>query len=291
MAGYNGGYGLFVKLRTQPTSAPAYGHMSRLGPGIKPGVVGAPGPGDRLRRLDRHVDRPAPALRVPSRRQAGQSAGPEVRHARDGSAARTSRASRGWPASICAAQERAGGARQARGMDETPTAKVRRQAPDGKVERSPTIAARSASSRRSAPTRRSRQASPRFLTMAPRPSPRCSTRRRRPCTVILVYEEPAAAHPPHSPRSPPPARESEAGHTAGRHRQLNKKGPLEAALSFRLQRFIGGFAHHALAADGELAVLDADLDGLAVLDAALEDQRRQRVLQLRWITRFSGRAP
>ena len=52
------------------TSAPAYAHMSRLGPGIKPGVARAPGPGDRLRRLDRHVDRPAPALRVPSRRQA-----------------------------------------------------------------------------------------------------------------------------------------------------------------------------------------------------------------------------
>ena len=41
----------------------------------------------------------------------------------------------------------------------------------------------------------------------------------------------------------------------------------------------------------QLAALDADLDGVAVADPALEDLRRQRVLQLRWITRFSGRAP
>ena len=40
MAGYNGGYGIYVKLAAHARrSAPAYGHMSRLGPGIKPGVA------------------------------------------------------------------------------------------------------------------------------------------------------------------------------------------------------------------------------------------------------------
>src|SRR4051812_9554228 len=51
-----------------------------------------------------------------------------------------------------------------------------------------------------------------------------------------------------------------------------------------LLRLIGALvvrrlAYHALAADAELAALDRDLDGVAVLDAALEDLRRQRVLQ------------
>ncbi len=38
MAGYNGGYGLFVKLEHTKEIGTGYGHMSRLGPGIKPGV-------------------------------------------------------------------------------------------------------------------------------------------------------------------------------------------------------------------------------------------------------------
>src|ERR1700730_16955295 len=38
-------------------------------------------------------------------------------------------------------------------------------------------------------------------------------------------------------------------------------------------------AQDALAADDQLALLDGDLDGLAFLDTAFEDQRRQRVLQ------------
>ena len=38
MAGYNGGYGLYVKLQHTHDVATAYAHMSRLGPGIKPGV-------------------------------------------------------------------------------------------------------------------------------------------------------------------------------------------------------------------------------------------------------------
>jgi murein DD-endopeptidase MepM/ murein hydrolase activator NlpD len=39
MAGYNGGYGIFVKLEHTREIATGYGHMSRLGPGIKPGVM------------------------------------------------------------------------------------------------------------------------------------------------------------------------------------------------------------------------------------------------------------
>ena len=39
MAGPNGGYGLYVKLQHTSDVGTAYGHMSRLGPGIKPGVV------------------------------------------------------------------------------------------------------------------------------------------------------------------------------------------------------------------------------------------------------------
>jgi len=39
MAGYNGGYGLFVKLEHTRDIGTGYGHMSRLGPGIKPGVT------------------------------------------------------------------------------------------------------------------------------------------------------------------------------------------------------------------------------------------------------------
>jgi murein DD-endopeptidase MepM/ murein hydrolase activator NlpD len=39
MAGYNGGYGIFVKLEHTRDIGTGYGHMSRLGPGIKPGVT------------------------------------------------------------------------------------------------------------------------------------------------------------------------------------------------------------------------------------------------------------
>jgi murein DD-endopeptidase MepM/ murein hydrolase activator NlpD len=39
MAGYNGGYGLYVKLEHTKEIGTGYGHMSRLGPGIKPGVM------------------------------------------------------------------------------------------------------------------------------------------------------------------------------------------------------------------------------------------------------------
>jgi murein DD-endopeptidase MepM/ murein hydrolase activator NlpD len=38
MAGFNGGYGLYVKLQHTADIGTGYGHMSRLGPGIKPGV-------------------------------------------------------------------------------------------------------------------------------------------------------------------------------------------------------------------------------------------------------------
>jgi len=39
MAGFNGGYGLYVKLQHTADIGTGYGHMSRLGPGIKPGVT------------------------------------------------------------------------------------------------------------------------------------------------------------------------------------------------------------------------------------------------------------
>ncbi len=39
MAGANGGYGLYVKLQHTQDVATAYAHMSRIGPGIKPGVA------------------------------------------------------------------------------------------------------------------------------------------------------------------------------------------------------------------------------------------------------------
>ncbi|HEY2875689.1 MAG TPA: peptidoglycan DD-metalloendopeptidase family protein [Reyranella sp.] len=39
MAGYNGGYGNFVKLEHTRDIGTGYGHMSRIGPGIKPGVM------------------------------------------------------------------------------------------------------------------------------------------------------------------------------------------------------------------------------------------------------------
>jgi murein DD-endopeptidase MepM/ murein hydrolase activator NlpD len=39
MAGYNGGYGNFVKLQHTRDIGTGYGHMSRIGPGIKPGVT------------------------------------------------------------------------------------------------------------------------------------------------------------------------------------------------------------------------------------------------------------
>ncbi len=39
MAGPNGGYGLYVKLQHTSDVATAYAHMSRVGPGIKPGVA------------------------------------------------------------------------------------------------------------------------------------------------------------------------------------------------------------------------------------------------------------
>ena len=38
MAGYNGGYGIFVRLEHTREIGTGYGHMSRLGPGIKPGA-------------------------------------------------------------------------------------------------------------------------------------------------------------------------------------------------------------------------------------------------------------
>ena len=115
MAGPNGGYGTLREAAAHPRRrhglrahvADRTGHQARR--------RGAPGPGDRLRRLDRHVDRAAPALRVPSRRQAGQSVGAEVRHARGGRRQGRHALPRAGPAVPRSAEERAGrGRHQAR---------------------------------------------------------------------------------------------------------------------------------------------------------------------------------
>jgi murein DD-endopeptidase MepM/ murein hydrolase activator NlpD len=116
MAGPNGGYGLYVKLQhTKRRRHRLRTHVAHRS-GHQAGRLGAPGPGDRLRRLDRHVDRAAPALRVPSWRQAGQPAGPEVRDARAGGRQGRGALPRPGEAVPRPAQERAGrGGRQAEG--------------------------------------------------------------------------------------------------------------------------------------------------------------------------------
>ena len=65
-AGWAGGYGQQVRLAHAGGLATSYSHMSRIA--VAPGAR-APGPGDRLCRLDRPVDRPAPPFRdLPQRR-------------------------------------------------------------------------------------------------------------------------------------------------------------------------------------------------------------------------------
>src|SRR5258708_15082732 len=44
MAGYNGGYGLYVRLDHTTQIGTGYGPLSRLGPGIKPAAAVRPGP-------------------------------------------------------------------------------------------------------------------------------------------------------------------------------------------------------------------------------------------------------
>ena len=61
--GREGGYGNYIRIRHANGFATAYGHMSRYAAGVEPGVTREARPDHRLRRLDRHVHRPALPLR------------------------------------------------------------------------------------------------------------------------------------------------------------------------------------------------------------------------------------
>ena len=61
--GLKGGYGKYVRIRHANGYETAYGHMTAFARGLDVGTESAAGPGHRLRRLDRHVDRLARAFR------------------------------------------------------------------------------------------------------------------------------------------------------------------------------------------------------------------------------------
>ncbi len=67
-AGWLGGYGNLVVIDHGGGVATAYGHQSSIAAGS--GAFRRAGPGDRLRRLDRQLDRPAPPLRGARQRRA-----------------------------------------------------------------------------------------------------------------------------------------------------------------------------------------------------------------------------
>ena len=69
-AGRKGGYGNAVIVNHGRGITTLYGHMSRFGKAGAQRPPGAAGRADRLRRLDRRLDRAAPALRVPRQRRA-----------------------------------------------------------------------------------------------------------------------------------------------------------------------------------------------------------------------------
>ena len=61
--GTRAGYGRSITLKHLHGYETTYNHMSGYAKGLKAGDTRRAGPGDRLRRLDRPVDRPAPPLR------------------------------------------------------------------------------------------------------------------------------------------------------------------------------------------------------------------------------------
>jgi murein DD-endopeptidase MepM/ murein hydrolase activator NlpD len=92
-AGYAGGLGLMVELRHANGIRTRYGHLSRLGAGIRPGGPRRPAPDRRAGRVHGPLHRTAPALRVPGERPAHEPAAPRCRH-RQGSSPGMARALR-----------------------------------------------------------------------------------------------------------------------------------------------------------------------------------------------------
>ena len=64
-AGWESGYGKYIRLKHNYGYETAYGHMTAFARGMEPGVACAPGPVDRLCGIDRPVDRRPRALRDP----------------------------------------------------------------------------------------------------------------------------------------------------------------------------------------------------------------------------------
>ena len=71
-AGWNGGYGKMVEIDHGNGFSTRYGHLSEIE--VKVGQIGEDRPDHRPRRLDRALDRAAPALRDAHRRRRGRSA-------------------------------------------------------------------------------------------------------------------------------------------------------------------------------------------------------------------------
>ena len=102
-AGRAGGYGNLIELRHRNGITTRYGHLRGFARGIRAGARVVAGPDDRLRRLDRPRERPAPALRVPGERRrpgtpAGSSSATAPRSART-----TARSSSASATACCAA--------------------------------------------------------------------------------------------------------------------------------------------------------------------------------------------